>query len=246
MSSRLSIMRGRALHAGSSESVRSHCTPVYKLVVGVDAPVRFESGAGSATATALLVPPGVAHALRTEGYAVGLFLEAGGPLTPFAPREQRLCVLERPLAQRLHRLVAQHAEHGGRDDAALVDESFSLLRLGGPHRLDARIGGLLERIAHEPDLSIQALAQGAGLSPERLRHLVVERTGLPLRALRLFQRTLLAIEHLLRGRDPARAAALAGFADQAHFSRSFARQFGRTPSSVPRTARLIDSWASRS
>lgn len=238
-------MRGRALHFGSSEQVRAHATPAYKLVVGLDAPLRFRVGARSGTAYALLAPPNVAHALETEGRAVGLFLEPGGPLTPHAGHARELSVPSRTQQQRLTR-IAQHALAANCDDAALIDESFASLRLACPRaRLDGRVGAVLAAVAEAPHLSLAALARRVHLSPERMRHLVVEQTGTSLRTLRLFQRTLLAVEQLMRGERLATAAQLAGFADHAHLTRSFVRIFGRTPSSMPASARLWNTWAER-
>jgi AraC-like DNA-binding protein len=245
MSPRISIMRGRALHVGDSECVRMHDTPAYKLVIGLDAPVQFRRAGQVGSAMALLVPPGVVHALCTEGRAVGLFLEAGGPLTPFVRGARDLQVPQRALQDRLRSIARQGAEHTGSDEAGWIDEAFAQLALPAGAALDARVERTLAAVARQPALSLQALAKQVHLSPERLRHLVVEQTGSSLRTLRLFQRTLLAVEHLLRGEALAKAAALAGFADQAHFTRSFVRSFGRTPSSVPARAQLWTPWAVR-
>jgi AraC-like DNA-binding protein len=238
-------MRGRALHLGESECVRTHATPAYKLVIGLDAPVQFQLGARTGSATALLVPPGVEHALRTEGRALGLFLEAGGPLAPFVRGARSIVLPSAALQQRLHQIAQRETERTGPHEALLIDELFAQLALPATASADARVAATLAAISRQPDLSLPGLAKRVQLSPERLRHLVVAQTGSSLRSLRLFQRTLLAVEQLLRGHGLATAAALAGFADQAHFTRSFVRSFGRTPSSVPTLARLWSPWAER-
>jgi AraC-like DNA-binding protein len=142
-------------------------------------------------------------------------------------------------------IARQGAEHAGPHESLLIDEVFAQLALPAAAPLDTRVAATLEAVAREPALALPALAKRVCLSPERLRHLVVEQTGSSLRSLRLFQRTLLAVEQLLRGHGPAQAAAFAGFADHAHFTRSFVRTFGRTPSSVPTLARLWSPWAER-
>lgn len=245
MSSRLSVMRGRALHSGCSEQVRAHTAPVYKLVIGVDAPLRFRVGTRTGSATALLAPPNVTHALETQGRALGLFLEPGGALTPRAGHARELMLPSGALQRRLAGLARAHLD-GQHDDAALIDASFACLRLGrSTERLDRRVGKVLAVLAEAPHLSLAELARSIHLSPERMRHLVVEQTGTSLRTLRLFQRTLLAVEQLMRGARLPAAAQRAGFADHAHLTRSFVRLFGRTPSSMPADAQLWSSWAER-
>lgn len=246
MESRLALMRGRALHFGCSEQVRPHTAPVYKLVVALDAPLRFRVGARSGSAFALLAPPNVTHALETEGRAVGLFLEPGGPLTPRRGHARELCVPGVALEARLATIARRHLAAEW-DDAALIDESFACLQLerSTQQRFDARVGEVLAAMAQAPELSMAQLARRIHLSPERMRHLVVEQTGSPLRTLRGFQRTLRAVELLMQGERLPAAAQLAGFADHAHLSRSFMRTFGRTPSSMPIQAKLRDHWAER-
>src|SRR5690349_5496362 len=140
MDSRLSLMRGRALHFGCSEQVRPHSAPVYKLVIGLDAPLQFRVGARSGSALALLAPPNVTHALETQGRAVGLFLQPDGLLAPRAGHARDLELPSAALQQRLALLARRHLEAATCDDTALIDESFACLRLRpSAQRLDRRV-----------------------------------------------------------------------------------------------------------
>jgi methylphosphotriester-DNA--protein-cysteine methyltransferase len=103
----------------------------------------------------------------------------------------------------------------------------------------------LQRLQHAPNRSLQELADAVRLSPERLRHLVAQETGMTLSEHRLLHRTTLAIEHRLAGASIPAAADAAGFADHAHLTRTFARVFGRTPSSMPARSVMWSTWAER-
>ncbi|MDP2745420.1 MAG: helix-turn-helix domain-containing protein [Pseudomonas sp.] len=70
------------------------------------------------------------------------------------------------------------------------------------------------------------------MSPTRFSHWFVEQTGLPLRSYRKWSRLVVALRFVSIGHNLTAAAYAAGFADAAHFSRSFRALFGLDPSSA--------------
>jgi AraC family transcriptional regulator len=99
---------------------------------------------------------------------------------------------------------------------------------------------VLERMDAEPDahLTIDALAREAGLSPAHFARAFKQSIG------RAPHQHLLALRlerarRLLDGPDPvlSEVALETGFADQAHFTRFFKRQFGITPGALVRAHR---------
>jgi AraC-like DNA-binding protein len=78
----------------------------------------------------------------------------------------------------------------------------------------------------------QYLARLVHLSPTRFSHWFVEQTGLPLRSYRKWSRLVAALQHIAAGRSLTEAAHAAGFADAAHFSRTFRNLFGLDPTSA--------------
>jgi len=77
--------------------------------------------------------------------------------------------------------------------------------------------------------SLDETARHAGLSPFYLHRLFAARFGLPPHAFVMRHRLRLALAALEEGHSVAQAAALAGFADQSHFTRQFRRAVGVTP-----------------
>lgn len=75
-------------------------------------------------------------------------------------------------------------------------------------------------------MSLPAAAERAGLSPSRARHLFVAQTGLPFKTYVLWLRIELAVALYAAGSSLTEAAHEAGFADSAHFSRTFRKTFG--------------------
>jgi AraC-like DNA-binding protein len=79
--------------------------------------------------------------------------------------------------------------------------------------------------AHELD----ALARELGLSRSALARRFVRATGMNPRAYRLWSRLKRGLRHVASGHNLTAAAHAAGFADAAHFTRTFRQHFGLNP-----------------
>ena len=83
-------------------------------------------------------------------------------------------------------------------------------------------------------LTLAQLAQAAGLPRQRLIRAFRRATGLTPHAFLLNVRANLARKLLRAGAEPLAAAAVAGFADQAHLNRAFKARFGVPPGAFRR------------
>lgn len=79
-------------------------------------------------------------------------------------------------------------------------------------------------------INFTTLADEVGLSVSRLTHIFTDEIGVPLRSYARWIRLVHAVEHLANGETITEAAHRAGFADGAHFSRTFRAMFGLSPS----------------
>lgn len=104
----------------------------------------------------------------------------------------------------------------------------------GPAPVDARIADAVAWLHARGGeaISASAAAHAIGLSVSRYLHRLRAYTGLPFRPYVRWLRILLAIESVLAGSSLTEAAHAAGFADAAHFSRTFRRHFGAAPLTV--------------
>jgi AraC-like DNA-binding protein len=80
--------------------------------------------------------------------------------------------------------------------------------------------------------SLTALSGAVGLSPSRFMHAFTESIGVPLRPYIAWLKLQRAAGAIVSGIPLSQAAAVAGFADAAHMSRTFRRMFGMPPSSL--------------
>ncbi|WP_232832252.1 helix-turn-helix domain-containing protein [Nocardiopsis sp. FIRDI 009] len=208
-------------------TVTGHRHPVVKVVLtlGGGWVTARVPGRPPLRAPGLLVPHQVPHECETPSPYVALFLEpwavreVAGPLPLDAPTVARLLSASG--------ITSLDSVDGPVD---LDSVRLEVERLVGRGRgVDPRVALVLSRLAEPGDLDARAVE--VGLSGPRLRALAREELGVPLARLRLWARLRAAVADLADHRV-ARAAADAGFADQAHLTRTARSLLGRTPSSL--------------
>lgn len=107
--------------------------------------------------------------------------------------------------------------------------------------IDPRIQAALDFMKQQPDRKapLAVIAATVGLSEGRLGHLFGEQIGIPIRRYLLWLRLVQAIDLLFKNVSLTAAAHDAGFADSAHFTRTFRRMFGVTPSELFKNSRFV-------
>ena len=114
----------------------------------------------------------------------------------------------------------------------------TLLRERRPASIDHRVKRVLRALpgmlAEAKGVSLEAVAASVNLSPSRFLHLFTLSVGVPLRPYILWLRLQCGARELARGTSVADAAYAAGFSDAAHFTRTFRRMIGATPSQILR------------
>lgn len=239
---RLTIHRSGVVHWGAGDRVALHAAPAWKLVAGLDRELTISFRGETLRARAILIPPDVPQAIACEGTSVSFHVEAGGGSMPFGRADRKIRCLEgRDLDRAL--ALSRQGQDPGDDREALFELFAGLPEARGASFVDPRVTAALNALAADPGVELAALAKRCFISPVRLRHLVHSAGGSSLRVLRLWYRTMRGVELLLGGRTITEAALAASFSDHAHFTRSFARFIGRTPSSIHGRTTLLEPWA---
>jgi AraC-like DNA-binding protein len=184
-------------------------------------------------AGAAIVAPDASHLFEAEGRIALVFVEpesqAGRAIASSRLGDAALAALPDQLVADL---TARLAQTSLAKDAELESIGREIVaRLAGMDSmapLDARVRRMIDYAAAHLDnpISLSSAADIAGLSPSRARHLFVEQTGLPFRTYLLWLRITRAVGLFSGGSSLTEAAHEAGFADSAHFSRTFRRMFG--------------------
>ncbi len=248
------MWRGRILHLVHAATTGVHAHHALKICVPIDGELVVGRVSGRVLTRgrgALVVPPHEAHWAGCTGRALTLFLEpehdvarglrAEAPGPPHALRwlpGREVDALARWLR---HELCALD---GAEPPDAIVDEVLARLRLTATEAppLDRRVTHAQRLLDEAPRhlVPLDALAASVALSPSRLAHLFRAQVGLPVRRYGLWQRLIGGLGALgARSSTLADAAATAGFADQAHFTRTCQRMLGHPPSMVPSRLRVL-------
>lgn len=237
------VWDGGFLAVGHSRGVvPPHSHHAIQLCLGLDRPVRirdpeseWRSGGG------FLVRPDAPHSFDGDGVpAAMLFVEPESLEGRWVLGSVTSDIMEIPAArlERIRSLLITFAERPleALEPEPLILEVLRALSAGPPpqRKLDERVERVLEMIHASKDLriSLEDAAAAAFLSPSRFAHLFTAHVGLPFRRYLLWRKLLRAIVAHARGRTLTAAAHEGGFADAAHFTRTFHQMFGITPSAM--------------
>lgn len=229
-----SVWIGRA--EGTTEFHSHHALQVTLALPGSHVNFR-EPGGDWLAYEAAIVPAHRPHAMAAPGGEVALvFAEPEsreGRVIHLRYRDGGVSNLaHEPLAAELQGLAA--AYRGGQADEVLASHGrkvVAVLAASTPRAagaLEARIARALELVRERLDgaVSLGEVAQAVGLSADRFRHLFIEQTGVRFRPYVLWLRMERAVAEYASGATLTHAAHAGGFADSAHFSRTFRRMFG--------------------
>jgi AraC-like DNA-binding protein len=220
----------------SRPTTRLHAHHAIQITLSAGGHFAIRTEHGRTDGPVVLVGSDVPHAFEPEGRIALLFFEpesrAGQALTARlagAPvsRLEGSCLGVAP--DRLAALLSEPRPDNGRVEALGREILENVVgEVLPPSTLDPRIVRILDWLAPRlgERVGLPEAAATACLSESRFSHLFAAEVGLPFRTYLLWRRLMLAVERIAAGFSLTVAAHEAGFADSAHFSRTFHRMFG--------------------
>jgi AraC-like DNA-binding protein len=220
-----------------------HSHHAVQVTLALDGDFEFESGSQRIAGDVVAVAPDAPHAFNARGLFAHVYIEPE-------------CRAGRAAASALFKGDEPLARVQGIDlDDVAMDMATAFARHRRNDRELAELGRrAIERLAGgtsapEPDARVKKIVAWAqeqldrpigladaaklvALSKPRIRHLFVEQTGLPFKTYLLWLRLMRGLEAFAGGASLTDAAHDAGFADSAHFSRTFRRMFGTTAAAL--------------
>jgi AraC-like DNA-binding protein len=234
--------------AGERGGADFHSHHAIQITIALEGRFELRTAGERLSAPAVAVAPDVRHLFEADAMVAFLFVEpesrAGRAL--LSSFEEGRQLRELPAAAVAPHLPALKAALRGGDDPDLICLGRDLVSLlsGSTHAAipDRRVRAMIAHAAGslEEGVSLGSAARAAGLSESRARHLFAAETGLPFKTFLLWLRIRRAVELYAAGQTLTEAAHEAGFADSAHFSRTFRRHFG-----LPAAALRVNSRVSR-
>lgn len=218
------------------KSTDFHAHHAIQITLALDGEFNLHLPDRTAPGPAVMVSADVSHAFEPTGLIGLLFVDpdtaAGRALLegPLARKDAVALSAEQTLSLQAA-MRALHARREASDaDWREVGQGLIASFVGAVEAppADQRILQTLEWAGAnlEEGLGIAEAARHVGLSPDRMSHLFVEQIGLPFRTYVLWLRIRRALDAYAQGASLTNAAYDAGFADSAHFSRTFRRMFG--------------------
>lgn len=219
-----------AAYRGSAAENSLHAHAALQLALGRDADVFVTLEDDQIVrGRALLIRPGVPHAIAAKGDVGLIYFEPQAPLA-FALLDQVGIEDVEQLPHEIWKSVDM-ARPPERWVVAIEDA------LPAPSQtLDARLSIVLRELAANSGRdAISLVASRNGLSASHLRELARDQLGFPLSTWLIWRKLERSMRELAVGVTLIEAALAGGFADQAHFTRAMRRMFGVTPGEVKRT-----------
>jgi AraC family transcriptional regulator len=238
---RIIFWRGGSLwigHAAEETGFHAHHAIQVTLTLSNGAVRLRRPGQAWATYPAAIVAAHQSHAFEARGEVVALVFAEPESLEGRALRERYPEGVTRLDANALSEQAARLAacfEQDATDEelaacARAVTTGLASIHPSSAKPLDKRIARaidiLRERLADT--VTMAEIAEAVHLSPERFRHLFLQETGIRFRPYVLWLRLEVAVALYGAGSSLTEASHAGGFADSAHFSRTFKRMFGVT------------------
>lgn len=238
------------LVSGNDFSKRFHRHYFFQIMISPGNPVRTVLPDGKEiSGNAIIIESNKIHKCLTEGPCLSLFVNPECREGRFFPPlfiDGESSAISLPLTEELLDQIREYLSSG--EDAGSGADSlsrrilFDLFRENtGEREIDPRIKRLIERLPSLTDDRRKAgdLASLVGLSESRLMHLFQENMGISIRRYLQWNRLMEGLALVNRGESLTNAAMEAGFADHAHFTRTFRENFGVNLKSIFRNSRFV-------
>jgi AraC family transcriptional regulator len=220
-----------------------HAHHVVQVTIALSGRIDFDCDGKHVGGVAVAISPDARHAFEGTGLVAHLFVAPEGAVgralvSSLFATESIATIPERRLGDLPARLKAAFEDPRATDERLTVLAQDIIEALAGARdrarAYDPRIDKVITWMTGRLDqaIGLREVAEVIRLSPGRMRHLFVQQTGLPFRTYLLWLRLVRAVEIFAVGESLTEAAYGAGFADQAHLSRTFRRMFGIAAASL--------------
>jgi AraC family transcriptional regulator of arabinose operon len=238
----VAVNRDRGAYFGLAGRGAQHSIHTVKVVVALETAFMLETPYAQHEMTSAVVPSEMPHAIVGKGapLAILYLVPESREAHPLARAVRGLQCIATAAERRFRAPLRRAFEVGTRSERdGVVGELLGALSPARSTAIDPRIADVLDAMQSGELVALTDMARRVGLSPTRLTHLFAEETGVSYKRFALWERLRQAFNELPRTESLSTIADRFGFADAAHFSRTFHGMLGMTPSHLRRRV-LID------
>lgn len=112
----------------------------------------------------------------------------------------------------------------------IIDEIVCKIGYSSNIKIDERIKLSIETIRQSEEITLKKIAEQSYLSTYRFSHLFKQQTGISFREFVLYTKLVKSLKAVYQNQNLTHSSYAGGFADQAHFTRTYYKAFGILPS----------------
>ncbi len=239
----------KLFYGSHPRAVTEHSHPVIQLVLAVRSTFLSKDDTGNWTnKKGLLITPNYSHECDANDVPIiSVDIDPESNLGEWILTNQ---LKNRPILDYPSKDVAtididKFSEHLANEDwpaiRMIIENTFRYRQTHQTSQKDKRIQDVLDFISRNIDQNItsEKLLELAHLSESRLIHLFKKVMGLPIRNYILWHRLQIVVELILEGNSLTATSYKAGFADQAHMTRTFTKMIGVPPSVIIKNSKFV-------
>jgi AraC-like DNA-binding protein len=245
MENSIYIERDFGWFLGCFENNRQHRHYAIQLSIPINSFVDVElTEKNISTESPVLIKPNISHRITSNEEQFLLLINPASTIGHFWNKTAANTVSEinHPVIAALLAVLKDGALDTGerRSKINSLIKSYDCFCDSFIHQGDDRINKALGYLASQTNrvVPLDEIAGVCALSPDRFLHLFKKETGMTYRRAQLWAKLVDAIP-LMRNYSVTQTAYEAGFADSAHFSRTFRENFGFSPREVLKFSRFI-------
>lgn len=237
----LKLYNDIVIFAGKDVITKRHSHHAIEILLSFDSQVALESVEGLIEARGLLLQHDILHANKGKGFILFIFINPESTLgrrLNYLLNGNILMTIPEAIVEKARVFISDLLTHGFSEneisayitkllvgDVALTERNYT-----ADIRIDNVVNHIKSNLHKPPDF--KTLKDIACLSESRLIHLFKKELGIPIRRYVLWCRLQKAVMFYLKGHTLTQSAHIAGFADVAHFTRTFVSMFGMPPSQI--------------
>ncbi len=225
------------IYIGTDIQTGRHLHQAVTIAVSLSDPFLLQCEQTEFSCTGVLIQPNTFRkfTLPGRGYVAFIHIEPFSSQGLSLTDKESPCKILNPLQIKSITRLVQNWFHGYENNETHTEEIINkIIRETGTHSptytIDPRIAHSIVSIRHTSNPTLKEISQAIHLSSSRFSHLFKQQTGISFREFVLYTKLVKSLKAIYLHQSLTDSSYSGGFADQAHFTRTYFKAFGILPS----------------